>query len=151
MNSDRREALLHADWSSAWDTLPEAPALVPRPKTAQITLRVPSSLLARIKSVAAARSLPYHALARSWLLDGLRDAEDKRQKPASVPDSEPQGEQLNIKLDQELLDRLKTRASELRRPYHRLAREWIEAAVGREEEILGISPSPRNLTSRKGV
>jgi predicted DNA binding CopG/RHH family protein/uncharacterized protein YwgA len=142
MSSDRRDALLDADWSSAWDTLPEAPELVPRTKTAQITLRVPSRLLARIKAVAAARSLPYHALARSWLLDGLRGAENGRREPASVLDGEAQEEQLNIKLDQELLDQFKTRASELRRAYHRLAREWIEAAVAREEEALGLSPSP---------
>jgi predicted DNA binding CopG/RHH family protein/uncharacterized protein YwgA len=142
MSSDRREALLNADWSSAWDTLPEAPALVPRPKTAQITLRVPSSLLARIKAVAAARSLPYHALARSWLVDGLRSGKDGREPVSGVAGGEAQGEQLNIKLDHEFLDQLKTRASELRRPYHRLAREWIEAAVGREEQALGLSPSP---------
>jgi predicted DNA binding CopG/RHH family protein len=148
MNLDRRDALLDADWSNAWDTLPEAPALVRRPKTAQITLRLPSSLLTRMKAVAAARSLPYHALARSWLLDGLRGAEDGREPAASVPDGEAQGEQLNIKLDQDLLDQFKTRASELRRPYHRLAREWIEAAVGREEETLGLSPSPGDLPSK---
>lgn len=140
MNSDRRDDLLDADWSSVWNTLPEAPALVPRLKTAQITLRMPSSLLARIKAVAAARSLPYHALARSWLLDGLRGGEDGRDL-AGIASGEAQGEQLNIKLDHEILDQLKTRASELRRPYHRLAREWIEAEVGREEEILGLSPS----------
>jgi len=138
MSSDRRDALLDADWSSAWDTLPEAPALVPRTKTAQITLRLPSRLLARIKAVAAARSLPYHALTRSWLLDGLRGAENGQREPASVLDGEAQEEQLNIKLDQESLDQLKERASQLRRPYHRLAREWIESAVAREEETLGI-------------
>jgi len=141
MSSDRRDSLLDADWSTAWDTLPEAPALVPRPKTAQITLRVPASLLARIKTVAAARSLPYHALARSWLVDGLRNVREP--EPAGVASDEPQAEQLNIKLDQEVLDHLKVRANELRRPYHRLAREWIETALGREEESLGIDASPR--------
>ncbi|GAC1445182.1 MAG: hypothetical protein NVSMB52_05630 [Chloroflexota bacterium] len=43
--------MLNADWSTVWDTLPEAPALVPRQKTAQITLRVSPSLLARIKAI----------------------------------------------------------------------------------------------------
>ncbi len=141
------DALLDTDWSSAWDTLPEAPVLVPRTKTAQITLRVPSRLLARIKAVAAERSLPYHALARSWLLDGLRSGKDGWE-PAGVSDGESQDEQLNIKLDQSLLDQLKTRASELRRPYHRLAREWIEAEVEREEESLGLSPSSEGHPSR---
>jgi predicted DNA binding CopG/RHH family protein len=141
MSTDRRDTLLDTDWSSAWDSLPEAPDLVPRRKTAQITLRLPPRLLARIKAVAAARSLPYHALTRSWLLDGLRHA-DTGKGPASVADEEAQGEQLNIKLDQEILDQLKARASQLRRPYHRLAREWIESAVAREEGTLGIKATP---------
>lgn len=141
MSTDRRDALLDTDWSSAWDSLPEAPDLVPRRKTAQITLRLPPTLLARVKAVAAARSLPYHALTRSWLLDGLRRAEAGKES-ASVTDEETQGEQLNIKLDHEFLDELKARASELRRPYHRLAREWIESAVAREEETLGIKAPP---------
>ncbi len=137
MSADRRDALLDTDWSSAWDSLPEAPDLVPRRKTAQITLRLPASLLARVKAIAAARSLPYHALTRSWLLDGLRNGNDRHESVA-VTEGEPQGEQVNIKLDHEVLDKLKARASELRRPYHRLAREWIESAVAREEEALGI-------------
>ncbi len=146
MSSDRREALLNADWSSAWDTLPEAPALVPRLKTAQITLRMPSSLLPRIKAVASSRSLPYHALARSWLVDGLRNVSGP--KPAGVASNEPQAEQLNIKLDQEVLDQIKVRANELGRPYHRLAREWIENALEREEESLGLDASPTGFPSR---
>ncbi len=137
MSADRRDALLDTDWSSAWHSLPEAPDLVPRRKTAQITLRLPARLLARIKTVAAGRSLPYHTLTRSWLLDGLRRGEAGLEV-ASVREEETQGEQLNIKLDHEVLDELKARASELRRPYHRLAREWIESAVVREEETLGI-------------
>ncbi|MGH2442127.1 MAG: hypothetical protein ACRDFX_03050 [Chloroflexota bacterium] len=135
--------LLYTDWSSGWDSLPEVPDLVSRRKTAQVTLRLPASLLARIKLVAAARSLPYHALTRSWLVDGLRRG-DAGQVTASVREEETQGEQLNIKLDQGLLDELKARASELRRPYHRLAREWIESAVTREEEALDIKALPRS-------
>jgi len=146
MSSDRREDLLDADWSSAWDTLPEAPALVPRLKTAQITLRVSSSLLARIKTVAAARSLPYHALARSWLVDGLRNVSGP--EPAGVASNEPQAEQLNIKLDQEVLDQIKVRANELGRPYHRLAREWIETALEREERFLDSMHHPQGFPSR---
>ena len=143
MSSDRREALLDTDWSSAWDTLPEAPVLVPRLKTAQITLRVPSSLLVRIKTVASSRSLPYHALARSWLVDGLRNG--RGSESAGVASDEPQAEQFNIKLDQEILDQVKVRANELGRPYHRLAREWIEIALEREEESLGLDASRAGL------
>lgn len=136
MSTDRWDSLLEQDWSTAWEALPEAPPLVARPKTAQITLRLPASMLARIKRVAAARSLPYHALVRSWLLDALRNST----VPAGELPTEPQVEQLNLKLDQALLDDLKARAHELARPYHRLAREWVDAALAREEESVGLDP-----------
>lgn len=139
MTTDRWDDLLDQDWSSAWETLPEAPDLVPRPKTAQMTLRLPASLLARVKRVAAARSLPYHALARSWIIDALRASAPP--EPGTVLD-EPQTEQLNIKLDQDVLDEIKARADQLRRPYHRVAREWIETTLAREEESLGLDPVP---------
>lgn len=136
MSHDRLDSLLERDWSAAWESLPEAPELVPRPMTAQITLRLPAALLARIKRVAAARSLPYHAMARSWIVDGIRHSEAPRDAANS---EEPQTEQLNLKLDNQALDALKARANELRRPYHSLARDWIEAAVAREEEALGLN------------
>jgi len=139
MTRDRRDALLDQDWAEGWEVLPEAPALVSRPKTAQITLRLPSLLLARIKRAATARSLPYHALARSWIIDGLRAGEPPT---TGVGVEQPQADQLNIKLDQNVLDQLKARADQLRRPYHRLAREWIEAALGREEVTLGLDQMP---------
>jgi len=135
MSRDRRDELLEQDWSAAWEVLPEAPALVARPKAAQITLRLPSSMLARIKRVAAERSLAYHALARSWLLDALREGV----MPAGELAAEPQVQQLNVKLDQELLDAVKARAHELGRPYHRLAREWVDAALVAEEQRLGLA------------
>lgn len=135
MNSTRWDELLDQDWSETWDSLPEAPALVPRAKTAQITLRMPPSLIARMKRVADARSLPYHALARSWIVDALR------QPPSAnlvVSDAEPQTEQLNIKLDQAVLDELKRRGHELGLPYHRLARQWLEAETRVAEQALGL-------------
>lgn len=148
MTEDRHDSLLDRDWSAVWDTLPEAPELVPRPKTAQITLRIPTRLLARIKAVAAAKSLPYHALTRAWIVEALRTS-----APAvnsACPD-EPQAEQLNIKLDNDTLDDLKERADDLRRPYHRMAREWIEAALTREEESLGIDPTPAGRPAIKDL
>lgn len=136
MSDDRWDSFLERDWSSAWDSLPEAPQLVARSKSAQITLRLPSELLDRIRRVGATRSLPHHALVRSWLVDALR-------QPAVLPPGElpihPRTEQLNIKLDQDLLDRLKKAAHDVGRPYHRLARQWIEAAVDQEERLLGLS------------
>lgn len=136
MNQDRWDSLLDRDWAAAWEKLPEAPALVPRSKTAQITLRVSSTLLTRIKRVAAAKALPYHALVRSWIIDGLRASNVP--SGVSTPD-EPFTEQLNIKLDQDVLDGLKARSDELRRPYHRLAREWVDVALSREEASLGLN------------
>jgi predicted DNA binding CopG/RHH family protein len=140
MSGDRRESLLDRDWSDVWEALPEAPPLVPRPKTAQITLRVSPSLVSRLRAVATARSLPYHALARSWIVDGLRNP--SALGTTATAEEDPQSEQLNIKLDQDVLDQLKARSDQLRRPYHRLAREWIEAAVTREEGSLGLDPTP---------
>jgi len=138
MNGDRWDSLLEQDWSQAWEALPEAPELVARAKNAQITLRLPVGLLERVKRVAAARSLPYHVLVRSWLVDALRESA----VPPGELALEPQTEQLNIKLDQALLDRVKARAHELGRPYHRLAREWVDAALAREEQALGVTAAP---------
>lgn len=148
MSQDRRDSLLDRDWSAVWATLPEAPDLVPRPKTTQITLRMPTSLLARIKAVAAAKSLPYHALSRAWISDALRSSATSINAASA---EEPQAEQLNIKLDHDTLDDLKQRADELRRPYHALAREWIEAALTREEESLGIDPTPAGRPAIKDL
>lgn len=148
MSQDRHESLLNKDWSDAWDSLSEAPDLVSRPKTAQITMRIPTRLLARVKAVAAAKSLPYHALSRSWIIEALRSSAPTI---SSASADEPQAEQLNIKLDHDTLDELKGRADELRRPYHRLAREWIEAALTREEESLGIDPTPARRPKMKDL
>src|SRR5207237_5291596 len=68
---------------------------------------------------------------------------------ASSTFDQPQSEQLNIKLDQDVLDKLKARSHELRRPYHRLAREWIETALSREEEGFGLDPTPARQPALK--
>jgi predicted DNA binding CopG/RHH family protein/uncharacterized protein YwgA len=146
MTNDRWDALLDRDWSDAWETLPEAPDLVPRGKTAQITLRLPATMLARIRRVASARSLPYHALARSWIVDGLRRSDVPY---VDVPDDEAQRAQLNIKLDQAILDGLKSRAHELHQPYHRLARELIEWETEQAELELGLDPVPSSQPAIK--
>jgi predicted DNA binding CopG/RHH family protein len=147
MTPDHRDKLLQQDWSSVWDELTPAPELVARPKNAQVTLRIPAGLMRRIKRIAAAQALPYHPLVRSWLVEGLRD-------PAA-PDvtllDAPQDEQLNIKLSQETLDEIKTRGAAVRRPYHRLAREWVESAVGREETRLGLEPSRSTSPATKDL
>ncbi len=92
-----------------------------------------------MKAVGATKSLPYHSLARAWIVDALRSSASA---DSDATADEPQADQLNIKLDQDVLDQLKIRAHELHRPYHRLARDWIESALAREEESLGIDASP---------
>jgi hypothetical protein len=97
------------------------------------------TLVARIKRVAKAQSLPYHALARSWIMDGLR----QQWLPESAGGvDEPQLQQLNLKLDQDVLDALKARGHDLRRPYHRLGRELIEQALVHAESSLGLASGP---------
>lgn len=44
LTNDRWDSLLDRDWSDEWETLPEAPDLVPRATTAQITLRLPATI-----------------------------------------------------------------------------------------------------------
>jgi predicted DNA binding CopG/RHH family protein len=135
MEKKNRDTLLETDWADLWESLPDAPPLVPRPKTSQVTLRVPAQLIVRLKAIAAAKSLPYHSLARSYVAEALM----ADRPPAVGPeDDEPHSAQLNLKLDQNLLDDLKRKAGELRRPYHALARECIEDAVEREEKALGV-------------
>ncbi len=139
MSQDHFDALLDRDWSDAWETLPEAPDLVLRGESTQITLRLPASILARVKRVAATRAFPYHTLVRSWLVEGLRtDAVPQVEEPVL----EAQTAQLNIKLDQAILDALKARAHELHQPYHRLARELVEWKTEQAEAALGLDPTP---------
>jgi predicted DNA binding CopG/RHH family protein len=136
MTEDPQERLLGQDWAELWDTLPEAPPLVKRPAMAQITLRLPDGLRARMQRVASDEGLPYHSLARAWIIDGLRNTGES---PSVLQQQPPQPEQLNLKLKQHVLDNLKQRAHELRRPYHTLARELIESALTSAEERLGIT------------
>jgi predicted DNA binding CopG/RHH family protein/uncharacterized protein YwgA len=146
MTNDRWDSLLDRDWSDAWESLPEAPDLVPRGKSAQITLRLPATMLARIKRVARARGLPYHTLVRSWIVEGLRDSVVPH---VEQPDTEAHTTQLNIKLDQAILDALKARAHELRQPYHRLARELVARETEQTEQALGLDPTPSHRPAIK--
>src|SRR5258708_1909874 len=113
----RQDDLLKRDWGADWDTLPEAPPPVDRRKTAQITLRMPRHVLIALKSVAEVKSLPYHGLARSWIIDGLR-SQQLPDAEVEVADEElAAGEQLNLKLEPRVLDGLKAFSDRVRRPY----------------------------------
>jgi uncharacterized protein YwgA len=140
--STKHDALLAEDWGESWDELPDAPPLVyARPKTAQITLRVPKQMISTLKTVAAAKSLPYHGLARSWILEGLRSGEVPS-VAAQLDDAEAprSSEQLNLKVEPEMLDELKQFSHDTRRPYHQLARQWVEAGIAREDAVPSTRP-----------
>ncbi len=128
MSKDKWDELADRDWSEEWERLPEAPPIEPRKdgKTAQITLRLPISLVGRIRKVARAKSLPYHALARSWIIEGLRSGRGPRLEENVA---NPSAAQLNLKIDPGQLDELKAMGNRIRRPYHRLARQWIEEGL----------------------
>ena len=55
VTEDRRDDLLLQDWSTVWESLPDAPPLVPRPRKRRSALRLPGGLLARIKLGVGAR------------------------------------------------------------------------------------------------
>jgi hypothetical protein len=139
MNENRFEDITSKDWGDAWDSLPEAPDLLPRRKESQITLRISTSLFLRIKRVAKNQAIPYHVLIRSWLTDAIRQGAISN---VQNPEPGPYLEQLNVKMDQSTLDRLKKLSGDLRIPYHRLAREWIEGQVAMAESRLELAPLP---------
>lgn len=131
--TDDIKKLLDVDWATEWESLPEAPDLVPRGRTAQITLRLPASLVDRVRRIGQARDIPYHALVRSWILDA------DLVPISSEGTDERQDAQLNVKLAHDRLDDLKRQAAARREPYHRLARERMESGLAREESAYGIA------------
>ena len=149
-DQDRLDKFLDRDWGEAWERLPAAPPLATaEPKSAQVTLRVPAEMVTALKEVAHRKGLPYHALARSWIAEGLRE----RHIPSGseeVADLGAPGEtQLNLKLTPALLDEVKRFSDEIRRPYHRLARLWLDAGLRRELAALTPSPSSRRPLLRE--
>lgn len=140
--STRHDLIAKHDWGDAWEDLPDAPALVRvRPKTAQITLRVSGEMIAALKTVAASKSLPYHALARSWILEGLRAGQVPDDSGELDKDATPRSsEQLNLKVEPEVLDDLKQFSHKSRRPYHQLARQWVEVGIVRERPVASSQP-----------
>jgi hypothetical protein len=142
-DEDLFDKILDVDWGDAWEKLRKAPPLVlVPPKSAQLTLRLPAEMVTALKEVANRKTLPYHALARSWIVDGVRD----RQVPTASEEVEDLGTrgdvQVNLKLTAELLRNLKAFSHEIRQPYHRLARLWIGRALRNELEAAASHSSP---------
>ncbi len=141
-DENRRQELLDRDWGEAWDSLTSAPALVvSQPKSAQVTLRVPAELVTALKEIAQLKALPYHGLARSLIADGVRE----RRIPSAaeeVADRGAPGEtQLNLKMTPALLAEVKRFSDEIRIPYHRLARLWIDTGLRRDLAAM-VPPVP---------
>lgn len=149
-DEDRFDKFLERDWGEAWESLPAPPPLVlAQPKSAQLTLRVPAEMVTALKEVAHRKALPYHALARSWIADGLRERQIPTGSEEVADLGAPGDAQLNLKLTPGLLDELKRFSDEIRRPYHRLARLWLDAGLRRELAAVAPSPSSRRPSLRE--
>lgn len=139
-DEERFEKLVERDWGDEWERLSPAPPLaLVQPKSAQLTLRVPAEMVTALKEVARRKSLPYHALARSWIAEGVRERHVPSGAEEAADLSAPGENQLNLKLSPALLDEVKRFSDEIRRPYHRLARLWLDA--GLREELASVPPS----------
>ena len=64
---ESRDSTAHVDWSKAERV--RLPNL--RPSTASISLRMPVSMLDRIKTAAHKRDVPYQSLIKIWLAEKL--------------------------------------------------------------------------------
>jgi predicted DNA binding CopG/RHH family protein len=143
-DEDRFEKLLESDWGDEWENLPAAPPLVPAErKSAQLTLRLPADLVISLKEVASRKALAYHALARSWIADGLRNRRTPTASEETADFGTPDDVQLNLKLSPSLLAELKAFSHQVRQPYHRLARLWLRRALSQELETMAASTSSR--------
>ncbi len=140
IDENRLQELLDRDWGDAWDGLPSAPALVlAQPKSAQVTLRVPSELVIALKKVAQRKALPYHGLARSFIADGVRERRISTAAEEGADRGAPGEAQLNLKMTPALLAEVKSFSDEIRIPYHRLARVWIDTGLQRDLGTRGAS------------
>jgi len=148
--SDRSEALLNRDWSAEWDRLPAV--RLPGSRAAeggQITIRLSAGALAALKTLARKKTLPYHALARSWIVGSL----SRGTLPSVDLDLTDVGlaadAQLNIKIDNDVLLTLKRFAYGRHLPYHRLARLWIYEGLRSEQAWAELPKAARSMADLK--
>jgi predicted DNA binding CopG/RHH family protein len=131
--ADKYDDVVSRDWSATWEELPTVS--LPRSRSAepaQITLRVAGVALAALKRLAASKTVAYHSLARSWIVEALARG-SAPSLAAELSDIDLGADsQINIKLDGELLLSLKRFAHERRIPYHRIGRLWIYDGLARE-------------------
>jgi len=139
--------VLNRDWSAEWERLPAVK--LPGSRAAepgQITIRLAASALAALKSLAKRKTLPYHALARSWIVATLA----QETLPSLDVDLTDEGlaadAQLNIKIDGDIFLALKRFAHGYHLPYHRLARLWIYEGLRSEQAWAGLPKAARKIT-----
>jgi predicted DNA binding CopG/RHH family protein len=129
-----KDALLSRDWSAEWARLPVVKLPGSRAAEAgQITIRLAASAVAALKILAKRKTLTHHALARSWIVGSL----SRGMLPTVDLDVTDVGlaadALLNIKIDSDVLFRLKRFAHGRHLPYHRLARLWIYEGLKSEQ------------------
>ena len=129
---DKKDLLKH-DWADEWDQLPEE--VLPSgaaDQASQITLRLPTGAATALQRLAQRKTLPYLALARSWIIHGIELGNFPDARLELIDAEVESGKQLNIKIDPAMLTRLKRFGHDARTPYHRLARLWIYEGLRRE-------------------
>jgi len=137
------------DWGEEWEQLPEEAIEFRRSREpAQLTLRIPELTLQALRVEASHRRIAYHALARSWIVEALDSRAIPSREATELDLSFDSDTQLNLKLDAELLNRLKLAAARMSVPYHRLARLFIHDAlrVSSTKAIPREGPSLKELT-----
>lgn len=124
------QELSERDWGEEWDGLPrEDITVAPAPDSAQVTVRIAKAAVAKLKSVAEEKTLPYHALARSWILDAAAKSSEPAAEVETFDRETAADSQLNLKLGADKLQAIKSVGDRLRLPYHRLIRLWLYEAL----------------------
>jgi predicted DNA binding CopG/RHH family protein len=124
------QALSERDWGDEWEGLPlEELTVAPPPDAAQVTLRISNAAVAELKRVAEKTTLPYHALARSWILEAVANSREPTAEVESFDAETAADSQLNLKLGADKLQAIKAVGDQLRLPYHRLIRLWLYEAL----------------------
>lgn len=152
MNSkpDELERLDERSWAEEWERLPQQDVTYERStEPAQLTIRLSSGAIQALKRIALAKRLQYGPLARSWIAEASQGVHSPSAEVSESDEWALSDEQLNLKLDAGLLNRLKLVANELRVPYHRLARLWIYERIVQEQS--SNSPSSHYSPSLKEI
>ena len=131
--------MLKRDWSAEWERLPAVK--LPGSRAAeggQIAIRLAGGAMAALRILAKRKTLPYHALARSWIIGALSRGTLPSVDLDLIDVGLAADAQLNIKIDNDVLLTLKRFAYGRHLPYHRLARLWIYEGLRSEQAWSGL-------------